>query len=339
MSDDSDILTLMGADSHNQSRYGVQERAIEVDSSIPAKSLRWSASSVTTFVQCPLKLWWGKVAGWQEGPSTATAAGTAVHSALEHLFERDPAERTPPVAEAALAVAIDEVRDELAAAAVPIDDVRERAEAALAVYWNLEDPVAVDVLPGGLEREISLELAGVTFIGYADRVARSDTGAIVSDYKTGVAKPRYLGPYYRQQYLYAAALHEEDVDVTEIELLFLGEGRRIRRPVYPAALERATATLRATADEAALMADTGHWTARQSGLCGWCSFETVCPLRRSRVPIPGSVASNERLAVIPGMAHRASTPKVDEVAETAIPPVVGDLDPADEAPADGGLFG
>jgi len=240
-----------------------------------------------------------------------------------------------PVAEAALAVALDEARDELTAAAVPLDEVRERAEAALGVYWELEDPVSIDVLPDGLEREISLELAGVNFIGYADRVARSDTGAIVSDYKTGVAKPKYLGPYYRQQYLYAAALHEEDVDVTEIELLFLGEGRRIRRPVYPAALERATDTLRATADEAALMAQQGQWTARQSALCGWCSFETVCPLRRSRAPIPGSSASNERLAVIPGMVHRASAPNDDEVGETAI--AAGDPSSADEGP-DGGLF-
>ena len=56
-------------------------------------------------------------------------------------------------------------------------------------------------------------------------------------------------------------------------------------------------------------------------------------------PIPGSAASNERLAVIPGMVHRASAPKADEVSETAVPAVVGDLDPADEAPADGGLFG
>jgi len=30
----------------------------------------------------------------------------------------------------------------------------------------------------------------------------------------------------------------------------------------------------------------------------------VCPLRRTRVPVPGSFESDERLAQIPGMVHR-----------------------------------
>jgi len=300
----------MAASYDNSSRFGVQERAVEVDPAVPARGLRWSASAVTTFVQCPLKMWWGKVAGWQEGPSVATASGTAVHAALEDLLGRAPGERTPAVAVAALGEALDEVRDELVAARVPIDQVRERSEAALECYWGVEDPAEVEVLPDGLERELVTTFDGVDFIGYADRLAQSPTGARVTDYKTGLAKPRYFEPYYRQQYLYASALADE-LEVTEIELLFLGDGRRVRRPVYPAALDRAVGTLTRSAGEAAGMAESGRWTARQSALCGWCSFESVCPLRRSRVPVPGSAESDARLAEVPGMVRR-ERPAVSE---------------------------
>ena len=328
----------MSASSVNQSRYGVSERTVDVSNLVPTGELRWSATSVTTFEQCPLKLWWGKVAGWQEGPSLATAAGTAVHSALEDLFGREPDERTPDVTAAALVDAVDAARDELVNARVSIDDVLAKGVSALEVYWQIEDPTTIEVEPDGLERKVGPVLGNVPFTGYADRVAVSPTGSRVSDYKTGVAKPRYFGPYYRQQYLYAAALNDDGFAVTEIELLFLGDGRRVRRPVYDAAIDRAVTTLTTVAADAADMAQRGAWTARQSPLCGWCSFEPVCPLRRARVPQPGSAESDERLASIPGMVHRTSQSR----AEIDVTTIDDDETPAtgDDLPIDptSGLF-
>jgi putative RecB family exonuclease len=289
----------------NQSRYGVPERSVVVDSSLPASELTWSASSITTFEQCPLKFWWGKVAGWREGPCVATAAGSAVHSALEELFGREPNDRTPEVADHAFVEAVEGSRDELIAAQVPIDEVVAKGESSLAMYWQIEDPTTVEVQ--GIELKVGPELGELPFVGFVDRLSVSATGSIVSDYKTGNAKPKYFTPYFRQQYLYAAALQHEGHDVTEIELLFLGDGRRVRRPVYQAALDRAVGTLQASSTQANVMAAKGEWTARQSALCGWCSFETVCPLRRTRVPVPGSPESDERLAAVPGMVHRTPT--------------------------------
>ena len=296
-----------GAVTPNPERRGITERAVEVSADVPVRDLRWSATSVSTFEQCPLKLWWGKVAGWQEGPSVATAAGTAVHEALEHLLSREPGDRTQAAGEQLLVEALEAAADELEAAQVSRDEVRTKSEAALQVYWQIEDPTTVDVL--GLETPLGPQLGDVPFSGYADRLAATATGVRVTDYKTGAAKPRYFGPYFRQQYLYAAAL-EADHDVTEIELLFLGDGRRVRRPVYPAALARAVGDLTDSAEQAQVMADSGVWTARQSPLCGWCSFEKVCPLRTSRAPLPGSSASNDRLAAQPGMIHRPPVARV-----------------------------
>ena len=329
----------MSAASVNQSRYGVTERTVPVSTDVPADNLRWSATSVTTFEQCPLKLWWGKVAGWQEGPSLATAAGTAVHSALEELFGREPGERTPEVTDTALVTAVDSARDELVAARVPVDDVLAKGVSALEVYWHMEDPNSIEIEPGGLERKVGPVLGDIPFTGYADRVAVSPTGSRVSDYKTGIAKPRYFGPYYRQQYLYAAALADEGFVVTEIELLFLGDGRRVRRPVYDAAIERAVGTLAEVAADAAHMAARAEWIARQSPLCGWCSFEPVCPLRRTRVPQPGSPESDERLAEIPGMVQRVAQPRGTDGGSELVgddeTPISGDDVPIDPS---SGLF-
>ena len=313
--------------SPNQSRYGVPERSVEVDPGVAPRPLRWSASSVSTFEQCPLKLWWGKVAGWQEGPSIATAAGSAVHGALEDLFRLEPAERTEQFAGAALARALEGARDELAAAEVPFEQVRSKAESALEVYWQVEDPTAIDVVADGVEREVGPQLGDVPFVGFVDRIAHSATGVRVTDYKTGAAKPRYFGPYFRQQYLYAAALIDSGVDVTEIELLFLADGRRVTRPVYDAALDRAVGTLQSVAEAGAAMAQQGVWTARQSPLCGWCSFESVCPLRKSRVPTPGSAESDQRLSALPGMSQRPPVPPVPLV-PLELPDVPGSVAPS-----------
>lgn len=304
----------MASSDRNQSRYGVSERVVAVSPDVPGRDLTWSATSVTTFEQCPLKLWWGKVAGWQEGPSLATAAGTAVHSALEDLFGQTPEQRTPDVTEAGLVSAVASAADELSSVGIAADEVLAKGRSALETYWQMENPVEIEVEVDGIERKLGPVLSDVPFTGYADRVSVTDTGSMVSDYKTGVAKQRYLGPYYRQQYLYAAALNEEGLEVTEIELLFLGDGRRIRRPVYPAAIERAVGTLALTAQSAQQMASRGEWTARQSALCGWCSFETVCPLRRSRVPVPGSAESDAIIAGLPGMVRRAPAPLQEEAA-------------------------
>jgi len=298
----------------NQSRYGVPERTVAVDPGVSAKELSWSASSLTNFEQCPLKFWWSKVAGWREGPSIATAAGTSVHTALEELFTREANERTPEVADQAFAAAIENSRADLIAAQVPIDDVVAKGEASLQMYWQIEDPTTIEVQ--GVEIKVGPELGELPFVGFVDRLSISATGSMVSDYKTGVAKPKYFGPYFRQQYLYAAALQNEGYDVTEIELLFLGDGRRVRRPVYQAALDRAIGTLQTSSAQATAMATKGEWTARQSALCSWCSFESVCPLRRTRVPVPGSFESDERLAQIPGMVHRA--PSANEPIDPAI---------------------
>lgn len=247
---------------------------------------RWSASSVESFRGCPLRYWWEKVEGWR-GPSTVPlAVGRAVHAALEDLLSLPPEGRSPDRAREFLEAAIER---EAAEPGLDASAVAEGARTAMDAYWSTEDPTAIDVV--GVEHELDTELRGLPFGGYVDLISEVDVGRRVTDYKTGAPKPRYWWGYWRQQYLYAAALG----DVAEVELLYLTRPRSVRRPVYPAAMARALGELEQAHEERAAMAEASAYEARPGPLCSWCDFRVACPAQRKDAPPPGSAASDERL--------------------------------------------
>ena len=263
------------------------------DASLPTGP--WSATSVESFTGCPLKYWWMKVERWETPSTVPLVVGRAVHVALEHLLALPPHERRleigEPLLDAAIAEALADVADQ------PIDPaaVTEAARRAFAAYWDTEDPVHVDVAPEGIEREVSADIRGLAFRGFVDRIALTDAGSRVTDYKTGSAKPKYWWNYWRQQLLYVHALESNNEPIVEVELLFLGDPRSAKRPVYPRAVARALDDLERANDERATMAEASRWEARTGPLCNWCDFQEACPARRPKAPAPGSAASDELL--------------------------------------------
>ena len=177
----------------------------------------------------------------------------------------------------------------LAANHMAPEAIRPRALPDRYIEMRRKDPAAIDVV--GVEHELDTELRGLPFGGYVDLISEVDVGRRVTDYKTGAPKPRYWWGYWRQQYLYAAALG----DVAEVELLYLTRPRSVRRPVYPAAMARALAELEQAHEERAAMAEASAYEARPGPLCSWCDFRVACPAQRKDAPAPGSAASDERL--------------------------------------------
>lgn len=271
----------------------------------PAPDRPWSATAIEQFLGCPLRYWWQRVERWETPSTAALVVGRSVHTALERLLALEPAERLPDRAEAYLADALVEELALVEGQGIDETEVRESSAAALAAYWETEEPATIEVARDGLEREVRTDLAGLPFTGHIDRIAVVEPGLRVTDYKTGAPKPKYWWAYWRQQLLYAAALEDLGEPIAEIELLYLKQPRAVTRPVYPSAIRRALGDLESAHEQRDAMASGGAWEARPGPLCRYCDFQPVCPAQRSSAPKPGSPQSDAALRDL-GLTQRGA---------------------------------
>lgn len=280
---------------------------VEPGGSLPA---RWSASAVSGYLSCPLRFWFARVAGWREPDSEAQVVGRVVHGVLEDLLSTQTGHRDPSSVQGLTRTRLDEFVPN--GSELNRGSVQAKSEAALANYFAVEpDPNTVNVLPGGLERQLSVAVDGVPFLGYVDRMSLTSCDLVrVTDYKTGSSAAEHLPEKWRQQLLYAAALGELGEPVDEVELLFTGaEPRSTVRPVYPRALRRARDDLRNAVDSAVNSLAASKWDALRSPLCGWCAFAYACPAQARRAPKPGTPESDAVLSER-GLVRRSShTPR------------------------------
>ena len=291
----------------------------------PAPTRAWSATAVEQFISCPLRYWWQRVERWDTPSTAALVIGRAVHGALEHLLALPPDERIVERGDEFLAESLAVELALVDGQGLSDDDIRAGAQAAMAAYWHTERPAEIEVATDGLERRVDADLRGLPFLGHIDRVAITDAGLRVTDYKTGAPKPRYWWGYWRQQLLYAAALESVDEPIAEVELLYLTKPRAVTRPVYPAAVRRALDDLESAHDDRDRMSTDGVWEARPGPLCSYCDFRVACPAQRSPCPAPGSEESNDILARA-GLTRRspdaAESPRAMPLGldGTAVPP-------------------
>ena len=264
----------------------------------------WSATAVEQFISCPLRYWWQRVERWETPSTPALVVGRAVHGALEHLLALPPDERVVERGEEFLSESLSLELALVEGQGLSEDDIRAGAQAAMTAYWQTESPAEIEVANDGLERRVDADLRGLPFLGHIDRVAVTDAGLRVTDYKTGAPKPRYWWGYWRQQLLYAAALDAVDEPIAEVELLYLTKARAVTRPVYPAAIRRALDDLESAHDDRDRMSNEGVWEARPGPLCNYCDFRAACPAQRSPCPAPGSEESNEILVKV-GLTRRS----------------------------------
>jgi len=257
-----------------------------------------SPSQLGTFTKCPLQYWFASVAGWREPPSLAMLIGTLVHDVLEKLLAMPADDRNLDTAWDLLRSLGAKTVEDLPKYGIAPDQahaLKERSAESLRGYFALENPATVEVSETGVERDIRTEISGVRFNGRIDRVSDGQVRR-VTDYKTGKRPDApYLPDTLRQVMLYAAALASIDQPVDEVELLYLTSAERVRRPVYPAAIERATQDLvtnRAKMEEAFASLS---WLATPGGICRMCAFRNVCPTQHAETPAPGSAECNATL--------------------------------------------
>jgi putative RecB family exonuclease len=272
-----------------------------------------SPSRAADFMTCPLVYRFRVIDRLPEPPSPAAARGTLVHAVLERLFDEPANGRTP----AAARTLLDPQWERLAAAepglAEMFSDEAQRLawldEAALMLdrYFTLEDPTRIE--PSHREMSVRALLAsGLTLRGYIDRLDIARTGEIrIVDYKTGTApREEYEARALFQMKFYAVVLWRTMGTIPRmLQLIYLGNGEIVRYAPDEADLLATERKINAIWQAIDRARTSGDWRPRQSKLCEWCSYQTLCPVFGGTPPplpaLPPSAPPDEpALAGIPG---------------------------------------
>jgi putative RecB family exonuclease len=272
-----------------------------------------SPSRVSSFTSCPMQFRFSSIEKLPEPPGVATTKGTIVHRALELLFVRRPAERTPEALTADMTAALDEYRTHpdylglgLTGDAVEAFDVA--CHALVDKYFAMEDPTAVREI--GLELWMEAPVGDLTLRGIIDRLELDSEGElVVTDYKTGRApsgnyEQKSLAGVHFYSFLCEAVFGKRPA---KIRLMYLASGETIE--TVPSAQSVKFITTRTTAVWSAVerACTTGDFRPRQSKLCDWCSFRQWCPAFGGDPSLAATeaVAAYEKLIATPIAAAEA----------------------------------
>ena len=246
-----------------------------------------SPSSIRLYQDCPQKFKINKFDNIKEPPSWATELGTFTHEVLEHLYLLDPSERTHDSVKtlASQLWADNGWEEKVLSLDEPKGDIKKFKQTAFSNMinlWNLENPQETFI--DEMELEVESEVEGVRMRGFIDRLFISDDEtAIISDYKTGrVPNPRYNTPDKQFFQLLAYALMLEsanDVQTSQLDLLYLTESTKKTLEVTPALLATAMGTIVETKEALDNACNTGEFHCKVTNLCDWCHYKKtgLCP--------------------------------------------------------------
>ena len=242
-----------------------------------------SPSRVSAFTSCPLQFRFASIEKLPEAPGPATTKGSIVHRALELLFVRPAAQRTPAALADDMARALDEYRTHpdylgLRFDEAPAEQFERDCHALVDKYFAMEDPTTVREI--GLELWMEAEVGALTLRGIIDRLELDADGElVVTDYKTGRApsgnyEQKSLAGVHFYSFLCEAVFGKRPA---KIRLMYLSSGETIE--TVPSAQSVRFITTRTTAVWSAVERAclTGDFRPRQSKLCDYCSFKQWCP--------------------------------------------------------------
>ncbi|SVB46180.1 uncharacterized protein METZ01_LOCUS199034 [marine metagenome] len=240
-----------------------------------------SASSITTYQQCPLRYRFSRIDKIPEPTTSAMLVGTFVHEILEDFYRLPSEERTLPNARSiASAKWEEEFSDKTATvekSAEAINDFRWRAWWCIENIFEMEKPEEVNIL--GVEDEFSGEINDVPLLGYIDRWTEEDGQKIVTDYKTGkVPSQKYDGEKIFQIVLYAEMLERlRGVEIDNTEVLYVRFKTRKR---YEPTEDRRKTVLKLVDQTWKGVTEgctSGVFPTKTGPLCNWCAYKPICP--------------------------------------------------------------
>ncbi len=242
-----------------------------------------SPSRAGDFKHCPQLFKFRAIDRLPEPTTIYQARGTIAHLALQRLFDLPAEQRTPRVLYDLFRTAWTEVRndEEFEGMFASVEDERawglESLE-LLANYFSIEDPTSFDPI----DRELDMleDLDGITIRGILDRMEEAPDGRLViTDYKTGKAPPeRYAIPAFFALKIYALLIRQRTGQTPDaVKLIYLNGPTVYEMPVSDAQLEAMDRQLRALWNAIDHAIETDRFPPRVGKLCGWCSFQEICP--------------------------------------------------------------
>ena len=245
-----------------------------------------SPSRALDFKTCALLYRFRVIDRLPEPPSLEAARGTVVHGILEKLFDLPAPGRTIAAAtelvepEWSAVVAEDpELAALLDGDADGLLGMIETTRALLAAYFTLEDPRRLEPA----EREVLVETtlpSGVRLKGFVDRLDRAGDGRLrVVDYKTGKSpREEFEGKALFQLRFYALVLwRSTGVLPTRLRLYYLADREVLDYSPDESDLLGVERQVEALAAAIGKARESGDWRHKQSRLCDWCSFQSLCP--------------------------------------------------------------
>lgn len=248
------------------------------------RPLALSPSRVGDYRQCPLLYRLRAIDRLEEPSTLAQVKGTLVHSVLEELHGLPREERTYPVAVKMLKphwVAMTEKDDQLNEL-VPESDYMDFLVASRDLvkgYFMMENPAGFDA--DSVEKFVDTTLPnGVPVRGFIDRVDVAASGAVrVVDYKTGKKPiPRFSAQAMFQMRFYALVWWRLFDHIPEqLRLMYLKVQDDMVLSPTPSELNYVEKDLGRIWSQIGDDARSGNFAPKTSKLCGWCSFQTMCP--------------------------------------------------------------
>jgi len=258
---------------------------------------RLSASSLKTYLRCPQKWKLKYVDGHEQEDRPFFNLGRAVHAALEAFYD-GRVSGPPPLEEV-----LEAFREEFDPGAYPDEEERERRRAdGLRMVREFHEKHAEDFRPAlAVEKRLQFEVEGVPFLGYVDRIDRTDDDRLrIVDYKTGgdLDLDRVRGSTQLTLYQLGA----EEKFGREVDTLVLYhvptqtpfEAERHDDEQVDRVKGKVRTVARGIEEEAFEPSPGGH--------CDWCDFQPFCPAFADRYPenwqedgeaVPGAPSSDE----------------------------------------------
>lgn len=246
------------------------------------EQLRLSPSRIAEFNNCPQLYKFRVIDQLPEPPSLDAERGTLVHSILHDLFALPRDSRTFENAHASLPSLWQKQQLEKPELVELITSQKEwfdRVLALLNTYFLVEDPTRFDAT----FREIHLEydLSDSIYIhGYVDRIDVATSGEVrIVDYKTGKSpRPGWEEKALFQLQVYAYLYFKNHLELPKLlQLIYLGDGRIIKKSPLESDLAKVEEALHKTAEEIIQARAQNYWPPRPSRLCDWCYFKRICP--------------------------------------------------------------
>ncbi|MEY2473206.1 MAG: hypothetical protein QOK28_2535 [Actinomycetota bacterium] len=249
----------------------------------PSRTLRLSASQLSTFEDCPRRWFYDSVLRLADSTSVWADFGSLVHDVLERFLA--PGSTIEYSFDALLDLSDELWSDDIAAFAPQRDQARRELKDVLATWWQMEGHRfnRADVVE--VEHEFDVAVGDHTVRGRIDRVDwdHDRNGIAVVDYKTGRHAPKEseVADDLQLAVYYLAALRSAELAAkgapTRLELLYIRLNKTFSQPITDDHEERAETRILAAA---AQMLDE-QLAPLPTADCDHCDYHRLCPLQRA----------------------------------------------------------